>query len=163
MTLRQIDIPAGWVSEGKLGPLPEMLSTRSANADLRELQGSMIFVFPAIENQAESIFDVPGVLDWFRLLHATIPYVTYFMVPEASAGSLEGLILARLGRDALEQDSENGGLERLIECLAVSMTRCAQFATQVGDDWEPIVTRFLTPLDPSLRAVVIDTVREQGL
>ena len=162
MTIRQIDISADWVSEGKLGTLPELLSARNLHADLRELQGSMIFVFPAIEDQAESIFDVPGVLDWFRLLHDTIPHVTYFMLPDVPAGSLEGLILARLGRAGLQDVAEGGELEPLIECLAKSMAHCTQFATQVGDDWEPIVNMFLAPLDPPLQALVLDVLHEQG-
>jgi hypothetical protein len=158
--IRQLEIPAAWVKDGYLGPLPGMLGYEQPPADVREIQGTVAFVFPEIEDQAESIFAVPGVLGWLRMLHTEIPHVTYFLFPHPRAAALQGLLLSGVDDEAAASAIAEGRIpiDASQAYLTDRMTACAIFATEMGDDWERIVAEFLAPPDDQVSQQVLDAV-----
>jgi hypothetical protein len=158
-----MDISAEWVATGETGALPEILGTGIEPERARELQGTMAFYFPDLQVENVSIFDTPGVVDWLALLHSRIPHLVYFLDPSRSTGALEGLLLTFLTPDGRAAASHAGGLpvsDEILFALAAHLVKCAVFATDKGDDWEPIVARFIEPLDERARDLLVGSLRD---
>jgi hypothetical protein len=161
--IRQMNIPAGWVANGELGALPTLLGTGQKPSDVRQLQGSMVFTFEEIESQADSIFAVEGVLDWFHLLHTRIPHVSYFLEPSPMSGALQGMLLCVLDEEARAAAiaSSVPVTQPVLEFLLERMISCARFATAMGDDWERILRDFLAPIgDPGMIDSLVDAISD---
>ncbi len=161
--MRQMEVPAEWVATGETGAFPTTLGTDIEPAEARELQGTMFFAFPDLEVEGVSIFEVPGVVDWLGVFHERIPHLIYFLDPTPSLGALEGLIATVLRRGGVAiAPGEFPLTEELLNALAVHLNACARFATQKGDDWEPIVSRFVEPLPEPARDYLRAQMQEAG-
>jgi hypothetical protein len=160
--IRQLEVPSAWVSEGSPPESLELLFGREQTpSDVRAAQGSFVIVFPEIEDQAQRIFGVPGILDWFRELYERVPHASYFLAPSALTGALTGLLLCSLNHSdrAAALQSEQIPLNDVsVAFLTDRMLACAAYATEMGDDWEPIISAFLEPLDDRTRRNVIEGV-----
>jgi len=160
---RQMDVPAEWVAEGDTGALPQMLGTDLNPEEARELQGTMGFFFPELEVDALEIFEIPGIVDWLEIIHARIPHLVYFLDPNVMTGSLEGLLRSLLPPDERTKARGEGGIslpQKMLVGLTMHLLAAAAYATDKGDDWEPIVTAFVAPLDKGAQDALIETVRE---
>lgn len=160
--LRELDIPATWVAAKDLGSLPKLLGSDIEPEQARELQGTLTFMFPELEVEDIRIFDTPGVIPWLALLYERMPYVAYFLQPSPMLGALEGLLLALMPDEVREKlGSQEAPLsEELTGKLAEKLLACANFATDHGDDWKPIVARFIEPLGEGYQELLIEIVRE---
>jgi hypothetical protein len=162
MPLRQMNVSAEWVADGDTGALPTVMGADLEPAQARDLQGTMAFMFPELEVDGVGIFDVPGVVDWLALLHARIPHLVYFLAPQPELGALQGLLLGFMPHE--ERDAAVAGgfpvTRDMLAQLAYHLTACASFATEKGDDWEPIVADFLEPLGDDTTALLQSVVRD---
>lgn len=161
--LRQIDVSAQEVAAGDTAALASMLSSDLEPAAARQLQGSLVFMFPELEVEDKRIFDMPGVVDWFALLHHRIPHLVYFLQPSPMSGALEALLLTLLPPDGRSAASDAGAVpltDEILTALAERLVACATYATEKGDDWEPIVERFVAPLGEGAQELLVEVVRE---
>ncbi|HVD40595.1 MAG TPA: hypothetical protein VNC16_06275 [Solirubrobacterales bacterium] len=160
--LRELDIPADWVASGNMGALEQMLGSAVDPEEARELQGTIFFAFPELEVDGVSIFDSPGVVDWLRLAHRRIPHLVYFLEASPMSGALEGLLRTiALPEETDDQISQIPlTAERLAE-LSTHLLAASAFAVDKGDDWRPIIDRFLDPLAEKIRLGLIEVVRRE--
>jgi hypothetical protein len=160
--MRQMQVPSEWVATRDTGELPRLLGADLEPDKARQLQGTMAFVFPDLEVDDVRIFDTPGVVDWFAVLHGRIPHLIYFLAPQPMLGALEGLVLSLVPEDA--RDVSDGSPITLgqdeLDAIARHLIACASFATDKGDDWEPIVDEFVEPLGGEAHAYLVGRVRE---
>lgn len=161
---REMAVPNEWVETGETGGLAVMLGEDIAPDEARELQGSMVFLFPGLEVEDVRIFDMPGVLDWIALLHRRIPHLIYFLMPHVSAGALEALLLMMLPPEERRAAGESGVAlnEEMLKGLTDRLVQAARFASAKGDDWEPIISRFVEPLGGEAREYFVGLVRDQA-
>lgn len=159
--LRELDIPPDWVAESKLGPLPNWLGPSLTAEEARELQGTIFLMFPKLEVDGVSIFDVPGVIEWLRLVHGRIPHLVYFLEPSQGSGALEGLARALVPPELIRQDDPRIPFdEESMAKLTAHLVAAAEFAIATGDDWRPILSRFLEPLEEAHRNKILAGVRD---
>jgi len=163
VTLRQIDVSADDVASGNTYAFATMLGPDLEPDMARRLQGTLIFMFPELEVEDKSIFEIPGIADYIALLHERIPHLVYFLQPSAEIGAIEGLMLALLpSRQRAEavEGTEVPLTDELLRALAERLVMCATYATSKGDDWEPIVERFVEPLGDRARVLLVQVVRK---
>lgn len=161
--LREMAVSAEWVATGDLGALPELIGTDLDPEQARQLQGTLVFLFPELEVDGVRIFDMPGVVDWLALLHERIPHLVYFLEPSPALGALEGLLRTFVPAESRADATAAGEIHLTTETLArlaMHLAACAAYATDHGDDWAPIVDRFIEPLDDSIQGALVGTVRE---
>lgn len=159
--LREFDIPADWVAEGKLGALDSWLGTALDPEEARELQGTIFFAFPELEVDDISIFESPGVVEWLRLVHREIPHLVYFLEPLPMSGALEGLLRSIVHpAEIAGRTSQIPLTAEVLAALSTHLLAASEFAIESGDDWRPIVSRFLAPLDEKIRLGVAEVVRQ---
>ncbi|GAA4605246.1 hypothetical protein BJY16_005313 [Actinoplanes octamycinicus] len=147
--LHQMQVPAEWVAHGSLGSFPKLFGYDQKPAEVREMQGRLAIVFPSLEDQAELIYAVPGIVDWFRELYAKIPHFPYFLVPNVEAGALQSILISGMASKARDQALTSGVFEADDQAIAWTLTlmaATARYATHMGDDWEPVVRALLSPL-----------------
>ncbi|HEX7461828.1 MAG TPA: hypothetical protein VF317_06615 [Dermatophilaceae bacterium] len=161
--LRQLEVPADWVASRDLGGFPTLFGYGQKPADVREMQGSVMIVFPQLEDEADSIYAVPGVLDWFHELYDQVPHFPYFLVPHPLAGGLQSLIMSGGNADLRAHARQTGNLaadDEVQQWLLSRMVATGRYATHMADDWERIVREFLGPAGPAADAFV-EKVRQQ--
>lgn len=162
--LRQLNIPADWVATGETGTLAMMLGSSLDPEQARELQGTIAFMFPELEVDDVRIFDTPGVVEWLALIHRLVPHLAYFLEPSPLTGALEGLLRTLMPgeqRAALAAAEGVQLTEEILSELVDRLVACALFATDMGDDWEPIVARFVDPLDENAQKLLVEVVRKR--
>jgi len=158
--LRELDIPPDWVAEGKLGPLQSWMGPDLTPEEARELQGTILFVFPKLEVDDVEIFDVPGVIEWLRLVHQRIPHLLYFLEPSPGAGALEGLVRTLVSPDVARERGPGIPLDgEAVARLATHLATAAVFSLEVGDDWRPILGRLLESVEQQHREAILAGVR----
>jgi hypothetical protein len=160
---RQVRVSSEFVANRETANLTTILGEDLEPAQARELQGTIAFVFPDLEVEDVRIFDMPGVVDWLALIHARVPHLVYFLEASPISGALEGLALTLLRPEERETASREGGVsitDEVLTGLTRHLVACASFATAKGDDWEPIVSRFIEPLDQAVQERLHQNVRE---
>jgi hypothetical protein len=151
------------VVSGDLGDLAQRFKPDGEPVEIRKLQGKFRIVFPALEVDGVEIFEVPGVVDWIAIAHQAIPHIVYFLDPAPTAGALSGLMLALLPPETRADLDLPGPIDLTTDFLARLAERlvlAAAFATENGDDWEPVISSFVQPLEESVQALLMQTVRD---
>jgi hypothetical protein len=160
--LRELDIPPDWVDEGKLGPLPNWLGPELTPEEARQLQGTILIAFPELEVDGVEIFDTQGVVGWLRVAHQRIPHLLYFLDPTPKAGAMEGLARTFLPVGGAGQSGPGIVLEDdQLTGLVMHVAATALYAVKVGDDWRPILSRLLEPVDQGHRDLLMNAVGEE--
>jgi len=159
--LRELDIPADWVAEHSLGALAEILGSGLEPEEARELQGTILLAFPELEVEDASIFSSPGVVEWLAMVHRRIPHLLYFLEPSPMSGAFEGLMRAIVSPEVtVPPDPPPIPLTpQPLAKLSTHLSAASAFGIDNGDDWRPIIGRFLAPLDAEVRTGLIEVVR----
>jgi len=133
-------------------------------ASARQLQGTMVLVFPEHEEEEQLIWLDPEVRAWVRQAHERIPHLAYYLAPEPGMGALFFMASALAGPPGLpvSRDGEEVCV-KVSDDLAVSIARRltagAIFAESIADDWRPFVREMVAPLDEAVGQRIFAVVR----
>ena len=148
--LKLFDVDQGLLAERDVAFVLELCEDLEEEPEMvRMFQCTVAFRFEVPPDRAAEPWDDASVRNWGRTAYEHVPHLLYYMDPDPGLGALY------LAMSARANESEGFKLERVAEHPLVA---AAHFARRMADPWEPIVYRFLHPLDPALATDTVEGI-----
>ncbi|GAA1589179.1 hypothetical protein GCM10009789_48540 [Kribbella sancticallisti] len=159
--LRQFDVPTDMVVARDVSVLVRLLGGEQLSGpQARQLQGSIFLAFPGLERDDAHLLADDRIVAYLASAHDAVPHLFYFLAPLPAAGALLGFLAGASGTPGVTADGSAVVDEQALEKLAWHLTKAAEYAESVGDDWHRMADSFISQLPDEHASLLNETLTQ---